>query len=299
VRVTFTDGRRCDIPVRVQLMGGASTSPVAEGYTNDAGMTEFNNVEIGTYHLIVSGEGIDETDSGVFEVDNRKGSQYLYVAVRRRRDADQGASNAPGAPTIGTADLKIPEGAAKEFDKATELIAKQDWKKAIDRLNKALTIYPQYSAAYNNLGVIYARLGDRNQEREALHKAISLNDHFAPAFVNLARMAIADRDFSVAEALLDKASAMDPANSQTLVLLANVELLERHYDQAIANCRKAHSLAQESHALVHYIAARAFEHENRPRDAAAEFRAFLKEEPTGERADAVRKELSDLQSPLP
>jgi hypothetical protein len=216
VRVTFTDGRRCDVTVRVQLMGGASTSPVAEGYTNDAGMTEFNNVETGNYHLIVSGDGIDETDSGVFEVDNRRGSQFRYVAVRRRRDTDQAASNISGAPTIGTADLKIPEGAAKEFD---ELIAKQDWKKAIDQLNNALAIYPQYSAAYNNLGVIYARLGDRNQEREALHKAISLNDHFAPAFVNLARMAIVDRDFAAAEALLDKASAMDPANSQTLVLL--------------------------------------------------------------------------------
>ena len=294
VRVTFTDGRPCDIRAHVQLMGSASTSPVAESYTNDSGMTSFNNIEIGNYHLIVSGQGIQETDSGLFEVDPRRTSQFLYVTVKSTRKTEQPTLNELG--TVGAMDLQIPESAAKEFDKATALMAKHDWKKAIERLDKALAIYPQYAAAYNNLGVVYSRIGDRNREREALRKAISLNDHFAPAFVNLAKMAISDRDFPAAEALLDKAAGMDPSNSQNLVLLANVELLDRHYDQAITNCRKVHSLAQGSHSLVHYIAARAFEHENRTSDAVAEFQIFLSEEPSGERAEAVRKELAGLQT---
>jgi tetratricopeptide (TPR) repeat protein len=297
VRVTLPDGRACNTVVRVQLMGG-STSPLADGYTNDVGMTEFNNLEIGNYHLIVSGEGIEQTDSGMFAVDNRRTSQYLFVTVKPARNVDQGHINLPGAPLVGAADLNIPEKAAMEFDKATKLMAKQDWKKAIERLNRALAIYPKYAAAYNNLGVIYARLGDRPREREALQKAVSLNDHFAPAFVNLAKMAIADRDMPQAETLLDKATAFDPASSPTLILLANVELLDHHYNQAIATCQKAHSLAQDSHALAHYIAARALQHENRPSDAAAEFQIFLQEEPTGERAEAVRKELADLHSQI-
>jgi cytochrome c-type biogenesis protein CcmH/NrfG len=96
-----------------------------------------------------------------------------------------------------------------------------------------------------------------------------------------------------AESLLDRASSADPANAQTLTLLANVELLQQHYDQSIAVCRKVHSLPG-SHALVHYIAAHAFEHEKNFSAAAAEFQTFLKEEPTGERAEAVRKQLSNL-----
>jgi tetratricopeptide (TPR) repeat protein len=297
VRVTFTDGRRCDIPVHIQLMGGASTSPVAETYSNDAGMAEFDNLEVGTYHLIASGEGIEDSDSGIFEVDARRTSQSVYMAVTRVQDRDHANGTGLEATTIAAADLSIPESAAREFDKATGFMAKHDWKKAIERLNKALDLYPQYAAAYNNLGVIYARLGERDREREALQKATSLNDHFAPAFVNLAKMAIADRNFAVAEAFLDKAAGMDPANSQTLVLLANVELLDLHYDQAIANCRKAHSsLAQEPHALAHYIAARAFEHENQLSDAVVELQTFLIEEPSGGRAEAVRKELTGLQT---
>jgi tetratricopeptide (TPR) repeat protein len=295
IRVTFPDGRACNTVVRVQLMGGASTSPVAEGYTNDVGMTEFNNLEIGNYHLIVSGEGVEETDSGIFEVDSRRTSQYLYVTVRPARNAEQ-ANMIPGESTVSTADLNIPAKAAREFDKATQLMARSDWKNAIAQLNRALALYPKYAAAYNNLGVAYARLGDRPHEREALQKAVAL--HFAPAFVNLAKMAIADRDMSQAETLLGKATVDDPANTPTLILLANVELLEHHYDLAIGNCRKVHSLAHDSHALAHYIAARALEHEKRPSDAAAEFRTFLQEEPTGERAEAVRRELSGLQNQI-
>jgi tetratricopeptide (TPR) repeat protein len=294
VRITFADGRPCNVVVRIQLMPSSSSGPVAEAYTNDACMTEFNNLEIGNYHLVVSGNGIEETDSGMFEVDNRRASQYLYVAVKRLPSADQ-ISTVAGAPTVGASDLNIPRNAAKEFDKASESMAKQDWKKAIERLNKALTMYPNYAEAYNNLGVIYARTGDRLHEREALQKAVGLNDHLAPAFVNLAKMAIADHDMPKAETLLDKATAADPDNSRTLILLANVQLLNHKYDQAIETGRKVHSLGKDSHALGHYIAARAFEHENRPADAAAEFQAFLREEPSGERAASVRRELASLQ----
>lgn len=294
VRVTFLDGRPCNLQVRVELMSSASTSPVAEGYTNDAGMVQFNNVEIADYHAVVSGEGIIETDSGMFEVDNRRGSQYLYVSVKRTADASQASANLPGSSLVAAADLNIPAGAAKQFDKATELMARKEWKKAMVRLRQALALYPRYAAAYNNMGVAYAGLGDRGSERAALQMAIKLNDHFAPAFANLARMAIVDRDFPGAETLLEKATAIDPTDLPAIVLLANVELLDRHYELAIANSRKAHSLGQSSHSLVHYIAARAFEHQNRPADAATEFQTFLSEEPSGARADAVRKELASL-----
>jgi tetratricopeptide (TPR) repeat protein len=292
VRITFTNGRACTIKVRVQLMLSAGNTSVAENYTNDDGLTDFDEVEVGNYHLVVSGDGIETTDSGLFEVDNRHGTQFQTITVKRTEEVD--AAKAAGA-TVAVQDMNIPKPAAKEFNKASDLIAREQWKKAIDLLNRALAIYPQYVEAYNNLGVVYARVGDRTSERAALQKALSINDHFAPAWVNLARMAIVERDFPTAETLLDKATALDPTDSQTLLILANVELMNLHYDQAIAHCQKAHSLGQNSHSLVHFIAARAYEHENRISDAIGELKTFLKEEPSGVRADAARKELITLQ----
>ena len=195
-------------------------------------------------------------------------------------------------------DLKIPAKARKEFDKASDLLSQKEWQKAIERLRRALDLYPNYAAAYNNLAVAYGQLGDRLYEREALEHAIKINDHFAAGFVNLARFYIKDNDLPQAETLLVKATAADPTNPETLTLLARVEFVEKHYEEAIVNCHKVHAVAHERYALVHYIAARALEHLNRLREAATELQTFLQEEPAGPRTEDARKELASLEEHL-
>jgi TPR repeat len=294
VRVVFPDGHPCDIKVRVRLMVSAGNTAVAESYTDDSGLTDFNDVQVGNYHIVISGEGIQETDSGLFGVDSRRGTQFQTVTVKRVEEVNQ--RDAHVGSTVAVADMNIPRNAAKEFNKASELIAKkEDWKKAIDLLKRATELYPNYAEAYNNLGVAYGRLGDRSSEREALQKAVTINDHFVAAWLNLGRMKIIERDFPAAEDFLVKANVLAPNDTEILTILANVELMNLHYDRAIAHCRKVHDIDPDAHALVHFISARALEHENRIPDAADELHTFLKEEPSGLRADAARRELATLQ----
>jgi hypothetical protein len=289
VRVTPGGARACNIRATVSLVS-TSGAHIAEDLTNSDCEVYFVNVAPGSYHVTVSGAGIENSDSGRFDLDSHR-RQDLDINITHTKEADHGGDG----PMVAAVDLNIPESARKEFDKANQFVAKGNWQKAIERLNKAIAIYPEYAEAYNNLGVVYGRLGNRTRNLEALQKAVSLNDHFAPAYLNLARIAIADRDLVQAEALLDKAVGIAPTNSQMLVLLANTELLNHHYDQALANCRKAHSGIQGPHAVAHYVAARVFEHENRPTDAVAELQIFLSEETPGPRADVARKEMTAVQ----
>ncbi len=288
IRVTSEGGGTCDLRATVSLLS-ASGAHIAEDLTNGDCEVYFVNVASGSYHVIVSGSGIATSDSGRFDLDSR-GRQDLDVRVRYVSQPT-GTTHA----LVAAVDLNIPASARKEFDKANQFVAQGKWQKAIDRLNKAIAIYPNYAEAYNNLGVVYARLGSRVQNLEALQKAVSLNDRFAPAYLKLARVAIADRDFAQAEVLLTRATAIDPTDSQMLSLLAHVEFLNHHYDQALADCRRAHSATRGEHAVVHYVAARIFEEENRPIDALAELQVFLLEEQSGPRADAVRREIVTLQ----
>jgi hypothetical protein len=292
VRVIAGDARTCNIRATVSLVS-TSGARIAEHLTNSDCEVYFVNLAPGGYHVTVSGGGIENSDSGRFDLDSRR-RQDLDINVTRARQAEYGVAEA-GGPMVAAVNLNIPKSARNEFDKANQFVAKGNWQKAIERLNKAIAIYPDYAEAYNNLGVVYGRLGDRVRNLEALQKAVRLNDHFAPAYLNLARMAIADRDLVQAEALLEKAVAIEPTNSQMLVLLAYTELLNHHYDQALANCRRAHSGAQGPHTVAHYVAARVFEYQNRPTDAAAELQIFLSEEPPGPRADIARKEMNALQ----
>lgn len=295
VYVTYPDDRAIDEQLKVGLISGSSGTKLAETYTDDRGRAQFLNVGIGTYQMSVSGQSIQATVSDMFDVEPRRGAQSIFVRVKPVAENGEVNATKDGDHTVSANDLKVPEEASKEFDKATELIAKQQWQKAIERLNRALALYPTYAQAYTNLGVVYARLGESDKEREALQKAIDANNHFAPAFVNLARMEVKEHNYAGAEAHLNQATATDPTDVGTLALLTQVQLLNHHYEDAIANARKVHTMAHESYALVHYVAARACERLNRLADAIVEFKLFLSEEPSGARATAARQEMDGIQ----
>ncbi len=294
VRVVYTDDRSVPAQARVHLMGGASNNPIAEEFTNDRGEAGFNGLAAGSYHVVVTGEGIQDADSGIFEVDGGKGSQSISITVRRT--GEDVHTDKSAVPSVSINQLKVPSNAKSQFDKASQLMAKADWSGAIGRLNQAITIYPAYTGAYNNLAVAYAKLSDWNHEREALQKATALDDHFVPAFVNLARLEMRERNYQAAEELLGKATAVDPSNAETLTLLCQNQLLDKHYDAAVSTAHQVHAMPHKAFAVVHYIAARAFQHQDRTSDAIVEFKTLLEEEPSGPRADAVRKELADMES---
>jgi len=296
VYVTYPDDRAVATQVKVGLISGTSGAQVEELFTNDRGEATFLNVSLGNYHVSVSGEGIQATQSDSFEVDERKSTQSVLVRVQPAVGDAEAAHS--GGGTVSASDLKLPKKASKEFDKATKLIANQEWQAAIDQLNKALAIYPAYAEAYNNLGVVYAHLGDPNKEREALQKAIAANNHFSPALVNLARLEMKEQNYAAAEAHLTQATAADPTDARALVLLAQAQLVDRHYEDAIASAGKVHALSHGQYAVVHYVAARACERLNRLPDAMNEFNLFLAEEPTGDRANAVRQEMAAIQKQL-
>lgn len=196
---------------------------------------------------------------------------------------------------VSATDLAVPPAARRELNKAATLIEKQDFSKAAQRLNQAIAIYPEYASAYNNLGVVYSRLGDTTREKGALEKAISIDDHFALAYANLGRMYLSNQNFTHAEGLLGKASSLNPTDTISLTLLSYCQLLQQHFDDAIATARKAHAMAGD-HALVHRVAANAFERKHDASSAIAELESFLQEQPTGTTAEESRQELQVLRS---
>jgi tetratricopeptide (TPR) repeat protein len=293
VHVVYADNRSAGLQLRVRLMSGSGSTPVSENFTNDQGRTEFIGVPVGNYHVIVTGEGIEEADSGIFELDRRKTSQDLFITVHSTESNAKG--NAAGAPSVAAVDLNVPDDARKEFEQANQDMGRQDWTSAQQRLNRAISAYPQYAQAYNNLAAVYGHLNDPVHVRESLEKAIELNDHLVPALVNLAKLCFQDKNAARAETLLENATRAEPNNPATMTLLAQAQLLDKHFDAAIATAHSVHAMPHQNFALVHYIAARAFERENRLQDALAELQVFLTEEPKGPRADHVREELAQIQ----
>jgi Flp pilus assembly protein TadD len=286
VHLRFTNGV-CDLSAHVRLIG--TEGPIPDRMPDDQCEVHFSNIASGTYQVEVSGQKFAESEE---LITTTNGTSDFEIEVKNR---GAGARFASAGPVVSMSDLSVPAKAVKEFDKSNQLLNRQDFPKAIQSLNRAIAIYPSYAAAYNNLGAIYARLGNRDKEREALEKAIRLNDHFAAAYLNLGRMNIMSGDFPAAEDALSKAVVNDPTDAMAWVLLCYSQFQDQHLDGAIASSQKAHALPGQ-HSSVHVIAAKSFEHKHETADSISELEVFLKEEPTGERADQARKVLTSLRA---
>ena len=288
VDVILSTGGHAPPHLRVQLRQGTNGTLAAMDQTNSSGNVEFQELDPGDYDVLVTGDGIQPGDSGGFNIPETRDFMSVTVVVKPTAEAEPGAEMR--GSSVAAADSNVPKKASKEYDRAEEEMAQNDWDKAIDHLNKAIAIYPQYSAAYNDLGVCYGRLKQEDKQREALLKAISVNDHCIPALVNLAHMEMKDNHLLDAVESLNKAIQTDPTNVEALSLLTQVEYMQGHYDQAIIDAHKVHGLAHH-YSIVHYTAASALQKENRIPEAIVELEVFLQEEPQGPRADAVRRVL--------
>jgi tetratricopeptide (TPR) repeat protein len=201
----------------------------------------------------------------------------------------------PDRALVSVSNLGIPERARRELEKATQLLAKRNWAQARDRLNKAISLYPSYAGAYNDLGVVYAHLGDVDRERQSLEKAIAIDDHFALAQMNFGRMDIEQGNLPEAEVALNRATSLAPQDARAFILLSYCQFLQGRFDDAIATTNDVHKLSA-AHAVAHRVAARAFEQKGQYDRAASELNLFLQEQSEGPVADAARKELQLVQA---
>lgn len=286
VRVNYNDGRGAE-GILVSLVQGNGV-PVGQLYTDPGGTANFNGLTTGVYRVVIAAEGVEPIESGQVEIDSERLIQDVYLTIPKER--------AKVSATVAVADLNVPNSARREVQKASEASARQQWTKAVQRLTKAVGIYPKYAVAYNNLGVVYGHLGETQHERESLEKAIEINDHFTQAFINLALLSYKEQKFQEAESLMKRAASVDPSNGEVLALLSQAELVNKHYDDAINTVRAVHTRASQHSALVHFVAARAFAFKSEREHALEQLQIFLREEPTGKRADQVRSEIVKLQS---
>ena len=231
------------------------------------------------------------------DVDLNPGTNRDFEVRAKHTEDPDGTHWAANAAFVTVADLRVPANAAKEFEKASRFITKQDWGRATERLLRGLALYPNYAAGYNNLGAVYSQEGKNSQALEALQNAVALDDHLAPAYVNLGRLSFLENDFPGAEYFLTKAMSLaPPANADELFLLAYAELTDRHLDEALETSQRGHAARFNQHAFLHLVAANTYEQKRRVADSMSELQMYLSEEPNGPQAEKARRALATFQA---
>jgi tetratricopeptide (TPR) repeat protein len=273
---------------QVQLLNSTRT-PVQQEFTNIDGEATFNTVKPGIYIAAVSGAAIENADVE-FEV-HRNEAHVEYVRVKLVQTG-QALGSTEGS--VSMASLAIPGKARKELDKGNKAAQQNDLQQAKQHFQKALELYPSYSAAANNLGAICLRLQDRDCARDSLEQAVRSDPRSAPALQNLARVRMAEQNFTQAEQLLQRALTVEPTNPEALVAMARIELVLQKYADAVFYAHKVHAVPHTGFGVAHWIAAEALEAQGKPQEAVVEYGTFLKEAPEHPFAPQARAALARL-----
>lgn len=292
VRVTYENDRPVPAMIRVELVN-ESNIPIQQMFTDSEGQTGFLVGGDASYHVRVTGMNVEETVSESIAINATDRSRLLYVRVKPRADGNAESKNEAG-PMTSAAALRIPADARKSFDKGSEAWQKNDYSKAAEYYQKAIDSYPQYDAAYNNLGVALVRLNQPDKAWDAFEQAVQLNDKNADAERNFARLLLRKGQYAKAEDLLNKSLAVQPSDPGGLTLVALAELEAGKYDAALRNAQKVHHLPHQNYVVCHYIAGEALERKQLLPDARAEYQLYLQELPNGPEAGQVRAALARI-----
>lgn len=297
VRIRSMTERIIETPVQVELL--KPQGPLATVTLVGDGSAHFQVGSGKSYRLHVSGTGYQEVTTAYFSIEALE--QQHTETVHLTPTAPQPGAKAPsGQAIVSVSELSIPGDAGAEMKKGLEAYAKGDMAGAAVRFEKAAAEYPKFARAYDLLGAIAIRGGDRRKGRQLLSKAIDVDATYVPAYVDLARMDLQDRQYTESEKLLNKALALNPSAPETTALLATTEFVNKEYDKALQDVQRTHALPNHAqYAEVHLMAAQVLRMQNRRAAAIEQFKLFLKEMPESPQAATARKELAEVESQRP
>ena len=289
-------GQRLDRRVKVKLTGLASGEQFQ--MSDDSGAFSFRRLQGGRYVVVVDAGSDFEVHSeavDLIEPASRRGTPGvtvpIYITLQPRRG---GGSGAPG--TVDAKAGGIPESARELYKQAMESAKSGDPKKAIEELNKALEIYPNFMAALNQLGVQYMEVKEWAKAGEPLRKAIGIAPEAFHPRLNYGIVLLQLKDYKAAAAELSIAIQKNGSSGPAHFYLGRVMVSLGNYDAAETELRQTISIGGDEAVEAHrYLGAVYIEKHDSAR-AADELEAYLKLAPKAKDADRIRTIVKDLRS---
>lgn len=210
-------------------------------------------------------------------------------------------SGAAAGSSVSETTQSAPKEARKNFEKGRELLLQKGrMEDAQKSLEKAVAIYPQFAAAWNELGLMFARRDAMTEARNAYRSAISADARYVPPLDGLAFVAAREDKWDEVAQLTSEVIRLDPAGFPRAYFLNGMaKYRARDFDGAEKSTREAikvdglHEFPQAQFQLALILIMK--------RDnagAAEQLRSYLAANPKGSDAPAAQRELTALEEEL-
>jgi Flp pilus assembly protein TadD len=224
-------------------------------FTDSLGQFFFRNLAPNAYTITVRYPGYEDVNQQV-EIYSTNTSTSVVIqmqpelAVKRTNGAFEGDD--PDVVDVKQMTKTYPKKAVQEYEKALEQNRKGDTNSAIQHLEGAIKIAPDFYHAHNNLGVAYLRLQRFRDAEKQYRIAKELNPRAEQPLVNLAILFITESDSRRSEGRdvygklldeamdsLDEAIKMKPASATAHFYLGTAYYKSDFYNEAEASLKKA------------------------------------------------------------
>jgi len=202
--------------------------------------------------------------------------------------------------TTSATSLKAPKDAKKAYEKGLKAIDKQKWDEARTQLEMATKTYPEYAAAWFDLGRAYQASGDLPKATEAYKQAIAVDPKFIKPYLQLAPILNHDKKWKEMAELTSKAIQLNPYDFPSAYLyntLSNLNLGDAK--AAEASARQAVKIdTKHLYPQAEFILGAILADTGNLKEAAEHFRTYLQLAPDAPNAAAVKNELARVEQAL-
>jgi tetratricopeptide (TPR) repeat protein len=198
---------------------------------------------------------------------------------------------------VSVTSLLVPKEAAKEYERALKELQNNKPESALPHLEKAVSLYDKYAAAWNDLGRLYLSRNLVEKAGAAFEKSTAADADYIPPLIGLATIEIQDREWDKAVETAGKALSLDAdvGYASFLAAVANYNL--NRMDEAERDARQAANAPHsEDTPQVHALLGQIYMEKQDYPQAAAEMRLYLKQAPNGEFAEQIKKDLGDIEA---
>ena len=175
--------------------GGGSTPPIAATSTSPPPSSS------------TSGDGSNyyqpyQRSYGSYELDRQR-RRFLYgyddwlspYGTRWTRSYCPRLSRDTKPSFVSFTTLAAPKAARRAYKRAEKRMntAEPDFDRAVEHLQEAIFLYPDYAAAWTLLGRVQHRTGDREGAAASLRRSVEIDPKYLAAYERLAHLAVEDK----------------------------------------------------------------------------------------------------------
>ena len=196
---------------------------------------------------------------------------------------------------VNATSLRVPKDARKEFEKALQEIQRNRPNPARQHLEKAVSLYHAYAAAWNELGRLHLSSGDGAKAAEAFEKAIAIDPEYVPPYLNLATLQLQNEEWQGAMDIAGRVLQLDPSIGYACFVQAvgNFEL--NYLNAAEQSAREAEKKPHSNTPQLHALLAEILLQRQAYSEAVAEMRTYLEESPNGKFAEGIKQILEKIE----